>query len=448
MRLPPLSPLGPLVLGALVLALGAAEARAQSTRDHGSVYSAFGLGERVSVASSQSQMMGGAGVGLRSFTYVGLENPALWGDLVLTQFTAGAQLQGLRAEDGAGGRAELTSGTFGGLALGVPLRAGRLGLVLGFRPYSRVNYLTVREGTVADPHGELPGPDIPYRVNFEGDGGLQQLRLGLGYRLGEAVSVGASLDALFGTVEHRQRTEFLASSLAETRTTERTQLSGLGATLGAAASASGVLGEGDVLSFGAALTLPTRLSGERTETLGLSLDQDTLRAAASGSVSVPMRLVAGLAYVPDARWALAADVHYEPWGSFEGDFALGGYDPAAGAEQLRDRLRLGGGVQFSPAGADRSRAYFARTAYRLGAYYESGLAAPLAEGRREPAALSTLALTGGLSLPALLPTARFDLGFELGTRGSTEGGLVRDLFVRGSATINFGERWFRRRALG
>ena len=40
-----------------------------------------------------------------------------------------------------------------------------------------------------------------------------------------------------------------------------------------------------------------------------------------------------------------------------------------------------------------------------------------------------------------------DLGFEVGTRGSTENGLVRDVFARGSFTLNFGERWFIRRRI-
>ena len=56
-----------------------------------------------------------------------------------------------------------------------------------------------------------------------------------------------------------------------------------------------------------------------------------------------------------------------------------------------------------------------------------------------------LALTGGLSVPNRLTGARFDLGFELGTRGSTEGVLVRDTFLKGTLTVNFGERWFVRR---
>ena len=59
--------------------------------------------------------------------------------------------------------------------------------------------------------------------------------------------------------------------------------------------------------------------------------------------------------------------------------------------------------------------------------------------------VTTFALTGGVSLPNRLTGARFDLGLELGTRGSTEGVLVRDTFLKGTLTLNFGERWFIRR---
>mgnify|MGYP001800764315 FL=1 len=53
----------------------------------------------------------------------------------------------------------------------------------------------------------------------------------------------------------------------------------------------------------------------------------------------------------------------------------------------------------------------------------------------------------GLSLPALIPTASFDLNLEVGQRGDAEGLLVRDTFLKASATINFGERWFLRRRI-
>ncbi len=399
-------------------------------------------------------MMGGAAVALRSATYNGLDNPALWSDMSLTQFSIAAQIEGVETENAVGDQAQLSSGALAGLQFGVPLLSSRLGLTLAFRPFTRVNYLAVRDGFVSDP--DFPEDSLGYRVNFEGDGGLQQAQLGLGYRLGRNVSVGASVDVLFGTIDYLERTEFDNTVINETRVTQSTKLSGVSGTVGALVSKTGLLGEGDAFSFGAALSLPTTLSGKRVRTLGFSLDQDTLGTQRSGDVTVPLQLTAGFSYVPDARWTLAADVRYEPWSDFESDFAFGGFDPSAactqGCNQLRDRLRVGGGFQFLPAGENRLRPYFARTAYRLGGYYDRAYfdAAGVADGglAGTPEAITTLALTGGVSLPAVLPTARFDLGFEIGTRGTTERGLVRDLFIKGSATINFGERWFRQRRLG
>ena len=80
--------------------------------------------------------------------------------------------------------------------------------------------------------------------------------------------------------------------------------------------------------------------------------------------------------------------------------------------------------------------------YRLGGYVEVGFV------RADGQALLTRALTGGLPLPTRLSSARMDLGFEVGTRGEATGVLVRDLFWRGTLTLNFGERWFLRRRLG
>ena len=427
-------------LSVLLLLVGTSTASAQSSRNYGTIYSRFGLGERLSFSSSQAEMMGGASVALRSGTYAGLDNPALWSDQSLTQLAVSATLQGLRAEDASGEQAELTNGALSALQLNVPLLSDRLGMTLALRPFTRVSYLSVRDGVVSDPE---TGDELSYRNNFEGNGGLQQARFGVGYRLSRTVALGASVDALFGTIEYLQRTEFESTAIVETRTSTATSLRGVSGTVGAVLSQTGLLGESDALSVGASLSLPTKLSGERSTTLGFSLDQDTLSTEVGGDVTVPMQVVAGFSYLPDTRWTLAADVRYEPWTNFDSDFSFGGFDPS-GLNQMKDRLRVGGGFQIIPAGNRRLAPYFARTAYRLGAYYDRAYF----DAGTDLAAISTLALTGGFSLPALVPTARFDLGFEIGTRGTTDPGLVRDLFIKGSATINFGERWFRRRQLG
>ncbi len=424
---------------ALSLAVSPA-ALAQGQNNYGSIYSLYGLGERVEVGSSQSAMMGHAGAALRSGSYVNLNNPALWADQGVTTFSAGASVASVRSEDAATDESSVgTAGDLTQLHLGLPLLAGRLGVALAYRPYSRVNYRAARRDSIA-----VEDEVAAYTLNQEGAGGLQQLSAGLGLRLNDAFQVGASAEVLFGTQELLQRTQFDSALYRETREARSTRLRGITATLGAAFTARSLRSDGDLLTVAAALTLPTQLDADRTVTLGESLDRDTLLTPAGetsvdGDARLPLVVRGGLAYQTGGRWAVALDGLYEPWSSFESSLPVGGYDEDQSVDQLQDRYRVGGGVEVTPAGTDRRAGVVRRTSYRLGGYAERGLYAPT------ESSVTTLALTGGLSVPNRLTGARFDLGFELGTRGSTEGVLVRDTFLKGTLTINFGERWFVRR---
>lgn len=419
----------------LLLALAAAAgAQAQGSTNYGSIYSLYGLGERSEFASSQAAMLGNGGAALRSSVYTNLSNPALWSDQVLTTFSAAGRITTVRGVDDLSDDPSVgTSGDVAGVLLGVPLYAGRLGLVLSYQPYSRVNYRSASTGTL-----DAEGTPVGYTLNLEGGGGLQQLSGGLGLRLGSALQVGARADVILGTDEDVQRTAFdtTSTAFAPTRRSRSTRVSGVTATVGAAGTARSLLGDDDALTVGAALTFPTALSVVRTTTLGESLSRDTLTTTQDGDATLPLLLRGGVAYRAGSRWLATVDALYEPWGGFESTVPVGGFDPAAGVDALRDRLRVGGGVEVSPGGDRRA---VARTALRLGGYAERGLYAPEGQG------VTTYALTGGLSVPNRLTGSRIDLGFEVGTRGSTEGVLVRDTFVKGTLTLNFGERWFVRR---
>ncbi len=431
----------PILLGAmLALWLLPMTTMAQSSNNYGSAYSSFGLGERVGFTSSMTDAMGGTGTGLRSPLYVNMSNPAQWSDVSFVGFSASAEVRGTETTDASNATSRATGGGVNNLQLGIPISSQKVGLTLAFRPYSHVDYRAIEEGALVPDEGTTP---VAYRHNFEGTGGLHQFTAGLGFRLSPGISVGASADVFFGTIEYLQRTEFPDNDeYRETRISRSTRLSGVTGTLGALITKDNVFGEGDGVHFGASLTLPAKLSGDFVETLGVSLDRDTLTTALDGNVTLPLIARFGLAYTGREHWTFATDVQYEPWSSFESDFAFGGYDPTSGVNSLKDRLRIGGGFQVIPAGRRRTAGYFARTAYRLGAYTERAFYAPF------DANLNTYAITAGVSLPTVIPVARFDLGLEAGMRGTTDGMLVRDLFIRGTATINFGERWFIRRRLG
>ncbi|MEM9997684.1 MAG: hypothetical protein AAF809_08280 [Bacteroidota bacterium] len=435
-----LSPfLSRLSVAACLLVLAAAPALAQGLNNYGTLYSRFGVGERLLFSTSQTEAMGGAGVALRSFSYASLDNPAAWGDIALTHFTFGASVTGTSVEAADGTTSDLASGGLSTIQIAFPLRQQKLGLNIAYRPYSRVNYRAVQTESFLPSDG---GGAIDYRINYEGEGGLQEIQAGLGYRLSPNVLIGGSINALFGTVDYLQRTEFPGSvGFVETRSTESVRVAGVTGTAGVIASVPRLLGEADVLAFGATLRLPARLFGERALTIGQSLDRDTLATETDGSLRLPMEVAAGISYQPTRSLRLAVDTRYEPWGSqFESDFALGGFTPG-GETILSDRFRVGGGLEWRPAGARRRAPYLSRVAYRLGGYVDNGYLAP------EGTDLTTYAATAGLSLPALIPTASFDLNVEVGQRGDATGLLVRDTFVKASATINFGERWFQRRRL-
>jgi hypothetical protein len=281
-----------------------------------------------------------------------------------------------------------------------------------------------------------------FSINYEGTGGLQQIRGGAGVRIANGVRVGASVDVIFGILEEGQRTTFADTpGFTETNLATSTRLVGVTGTLGALFTTSNLLRDADDLSVAASLTLPTNLNGNRALTLGESLDRDTLGAQIKGNLDLPLSASIGLAYQTDNRWAFVADALYAPWSDFQSDLSWPGFTPG-GTNRFQDRLRLSAGVELLPAGRDQLASYLERVGYRLGFYYDQAYISPV-----EGIDINMMAVTGGLSLPSLFPGTHLDLNLEVGTRGTTDQNLVRDLFYGVSATLSIGERWFVQRKL-
>ena len=423
----------------LALLLGFSMSAAAQGRDDGSLYSRFGLGELRSFSSSQVQAMGGGGTAMWSFNYTNFGNPAAWSRQVLVRAAAGMRFDGVQTTDADDNSKNLTAGSFNAVQFGVPLKVNTLGIGLSFEPYSRTNYRveTLNE-LVTDPTRQ---ETTVYRLSYEGSGGLQQARIGLGYRVANALSLGASLDFVFGILEESRRTTFASTDFSETNLATSTRMFGVTSTLGAIFSKTSLFTEQDDLSIAASVTLPTALNADRALTLGESLNRDTLGAQIEGDIDLPMSMRFGAAYYLQNRWTVVADFRYEPWSQFESDLSLPGYTPG-NVDNFRDRLRVSGGVEFLPAGTNLLESYLERVAYRLGFYYDQAYVTPVAGTD-----INAIALTGGLSLPALLAGTRLDINFEVGTRGTTDDNLVRDRFFGVSATLNVGERWFVKRKL-
>ncbi len=413
---------------------------AQGTSD-GTLYSRFGVGTLQTFGSAQVNAMGGAGTGLRSFNYTNFENPAAWSDQVLTRAAVGLSYENIAITDAQDNTSRLSAGNLNAVQFSFPILERRLGVGLAFQPYTRAGYRVVEEGyltpdpTVAD--------SVRFLIDHEGRGGLQQVMAGLGFRVHPNVSIGANVSVIFGIIEDARRTSFPASGnlYSETDLVAATRLAGVTGRLGVLVSPTSVFRDRDVLTIGATFTLPATLHGSRVRTLGASLDADTLGLRQKGSVNLPLGAGLGVSYRLDNRWTFAADAQYQPWSGFESDFGFPGYTPG-GESGFTDRLRAGGGVELLPAGSDLLAPFLQRVIYRLGFYYDQLYVSP-APGTD----IRALAVTGGLSLPALIPGTHLDLNMEVGTRGTTDSGLVRDVYYKLTATVNIGERWFQKQKL-
>lgn len=420
-----------------LVALGVLPVSAQNAYN-GSLYSSFGLGELLVISSSRAQALGGGGYALSSPSYVSFTNPASLSNQVLTRLSLGGFLEGIEITDAADNRTRLSDGALGAVQIAFPITDFKVGMGLQYAPYSRVSYQVRQPGQYIDP---VMGDTVRYSVAFEGNGGLQRVDVGFGMAVTDQIRLGATVGGLFGLIEENRRTTFQTPGYLPTALGNSTRLSGFIGSVGMQGHFANVGGDGNALSFGAAVTSPAQLTGRRVQALGESLDRDTLSTSGRGTVKLPLVVAGGVSYSVGSRWTFLADGRYEPWTAFESDFAFSGYTPG-GENRMADRVRLSAGAEVVPAGNRPFRPYFARIAYRLGALYDRNYVDPVSGY-----ALDTYALTGGLSLPTLLPGTQLDLNLEVGTRGKAENLLVQDRYYRFGLIVNIGERWFERQKL-
>jgi hypothetical protein len=423
----------------LLAVVGLQNAAAQNGVE-GSVYSRFGVGQLIPRYSSKANALGGGALAYSSTSFVNLSNPASLSDQILTRFSGGLRFEGVETTDALDVQSKLSYSNFDGVAIGLPLKANKLGVGLGFSKVSQVGYLIdlvkpLDLGEQVD-SGENVG------ARFQGKGGLNQINVGVGYRISRQLSVGVRGDFVFGIIEEIQETIFNDARFTDTRLVRSTRMRGLSGGVSARLSLASVLRQGDFLSLSVAVDLPNSLQTTRLVSEGSGPTSDTLTAPVKGSTDLPLSVAAGFLYQPSPKLSWNADFRFEPWSNFSSDVSFPGYNPG-GSSTLTDRSRISTGIEYFPAGRDLLASFFGRTAYRLGVYLESGYVSPVASER-----VDSYGISSGMSLPTLRGGTRIDINLDVGARGAAEGSMVRDRYFRIGLHFNFAERWFARSQLG
>ena len=422
----------------LLLALCSIGAKATDDNAHNafSPYSIFGVGNIVKQGSAYNKSMGGVGIASRNKGYINFLNPAAVASRDTLSFMAdiSASLNGTSFSQ-SGRKTFNNDFNIGSIAFSFPIYR-KSAFLIGITPFSDVAFdFSSREKT-----GSLAETNIITRA-AHGDGGIYQIMAGPGATFGKW-SVGAQALYYFGKIDKKYTYNFTSSSSNSIYTGYTMQLNGMSAKLGVQYETT--LSSGLTLTAGVTHRFPTRLHGEIRDYqyAVMSSVTDTLRndtLSLSGSkVKLASETGIGISLRKGDKWMVEIDYLFSSWKNTGIGNATGfanGNSNTVFTPSVSHSIRAG--VEYTPNKND-IRYYLRRCAYRAGVYYDK------AYFKAGGHSVNTMGLTLGITLPIFRLNNGLTLGVDLGQRGTTTAGLVKERFLTFSVGFNIHDIWFKK----
>ncbi len=397
-----------------------------------SPYSRYGLGQLYGENLNTINMsMGGLSLGIHNSSALNPANPASYASLDSLAFlfeigVAGNTTTLKTTQLSENGYDATLSYIFAGFPITRWWRSG-----IGIMPYSKIGYNI--EVTV-----EVP--DFSNVVHsFSGDGGLNQIFFGNGFKVNEKLRLGIDISYLFGqstrsSMVYYPDSVFIFGTKVESR----------------------VRGGDFILDYG--LQYDINLNNTTTATIGLTyankfnlkakrnflsktivggfngeveVVKDTIeyRPDEKGTIVVPQRLGVGFAIKKEDRWLVGADFEWQNWKEF------GAFDIS---DTLSNSFRIAVGGEFRPKHSNIS-SLFKRMTYRTGIRYNKSYL------NFDGTPINEFGISFGLGFPMKKSKTEVDLGFEFGRRGTTNNNLVQENFINIFLGISIREQWFHKR---
>lgn len=388
-----------------------------------SPYSRFGLGDMEFQGFTQNRSMGGVGVGLRIPNQLNILNPAgataqdslsfLWDVGMKGAFTTYATSLS---------KVNQKNFNFDHLAFSAAV-SNRLAIGAGLVPYSKTGYYYKEIYTFPD--NERLGTE------YSGDGNINRFYVGAGYAFfNKKLSVGYQLSYLFGSITHSTYSAMINASdkyygyyiqsLSDFSMTGFLHTFGMQVMLPWSSQNSMIVG---------LVYEPTaHLSSDRRITLQRGID--TLSYSGdTGYFKLPDRIGVGLGLVIGSKFTLGIDYIMQDWSKAtlfnRGDSLQRYYRISGGAEYVYDK--------------ESYTSYLAKIRFRVGAHYESTYLQLYQHG------IVDYGVSLGVAFPLRRPNTFFQLGFEMGRRGTTSHNLIEDNYKRVFLSLSLFDLWFFKR---
>lgn len=406
-----------------------------SQANSGTVYSKLGVGYPTDFGSSAAEGMGLTGVSFVEPFVAGLANPAQWGHTVYGLATGGVGLQNFNATDNQGTSTNtLLSANY--FQAQFPLLRNKLGVSAAVAPYSRSSFSFVETDTKIINTGASVDT-LNYQGNNNGNGGVNMIEMGLGWRINSNISIGYAASLMFASLDNEFSTAFDNPEFATVNFTRQTSGIGFGNRIGALFNFSDVLRGNDQISLGVSLALPVTLDAEKTERTNKQISNRrsttiVIKQGAGlgkGEISLPSTLIGGITYHPSRIFAISTEGIYQGWSQYSSDFNSGE------AQRLTDRYKVGMGLRYFPY-ITGSNKFLSKFKYRLGASYDTGHIK--VKGLR----IETVMFSFGLGILSPNSNSSIDLSVQYGIRGTKNQNLVQEDIWGIQLSVNLAELMF------
>ncbi len=403
---------------------------AQFNNSTSSPYSRYGLGDLHPYSFGRTSAMGGATLGSRYQLQINNANPA--------SYTATDSLNflfdfGLHANfsDYTSELSKMRSNDLNFSYFAMAFRINSwMATSLGLLPYSDVGYQTEVNDDVENVGAA--------RTIYYGTGTISDAYFGLAIEPFRFLSLGANLNYRFGSLSRNSELTFANADLYLLQRYSRIRISDFGLKLGAQATipltndrqiALGVVYENkpEYTSFESDIVLKNIYYGSAG-------DQDTLsiKEEEKGKIVFPATLGLGLSYSKKNVYEINIDYYHQSWSNamFFGEKS----------EFLTDLNKFAVGAEWIPEKFS-IRSPWKRVAYRAGIKYLETY--HMIGGQQ----ISDFGITFGLGLPIYRSNSTINLSAEIGKRGTTNHGLVRENYAKFTLSANLHDLWFMTRKI-
>lgn len=379
-----------------------------------SPYSFYGIGEQRFKGTLENRSMAGVAVEQDS-THLNIDNPASYASLIQTTFTVGGTF-GTSALKTSTESAKAQRTTFDYLAVGIPM--GKLGASFGLIPVSSVGYKILNDRTA------IPGETSR---ELQGDGGVNKVYLGLGYKITPKWSIGADVQYNFGKIT-TSSVEYVTGIQNPTSETNSSVVSGSNFNIGTMYQTK--IYKKMNLYTSLSYTFSGNLTSESERSIAVGGDSDAVTPdAVTNKLELGSKVLFGVGVGQARKWLLGTSLTFQEKGN------LANYYNVSNNVRYESASKYAVGGYYIPNYTSFS-GYFSRVTYRGGIKYEkTGLIVNNQE-------VNDVGLTLGAGFPITGSLSNVNFGIEVGKKGTKTAGLVQDNYINFSASFSFNDRWF------